>query len=285
MKKTIKLPNAIWGYQLNSADLQVYVAVVGYANRFGHCYVKQDTLAAAVGASVPTVIRAIKRLASCALLTITKRYNREGQTIANGYTIAALPGGFTLVPADVLRYRLPKSAFKVYIYLLRCRSNECLEAVPSLSQMVSALHMSKRTIIDAINHLSGCLLLHKESYRHKQDGRIGHNRYRVITDAIRRVLLVLLAGYARAKEKRVTLRNRVTRAARNKRYLFKTRIAETLAFVKAFFARRAVLWRIFIGTILTVQERYSPKLRLQLKSNDMTVTKFTGSIDEVGHGR
>lgn len=272
MPKHIKLPNAIWSYNLSSADLQVYIAISTFANRFGHCYVKQDTIATAAGVSVPTVIRAVKRIADCGLLTIRKRYNREGQTIANGYTIAALSGSFTLVPADVLLYRLPKSVFKVYLYLMRCRSSKCLEAVPSLSQMVSALHMSKRTIIDAVNHLSGCLLLHKESYRHKQDGRIGHNRYRVITSAIRRVLLLLLSKYARTKEKRATLLQRATRNAKVKRHLHNTRIIETLAVVKRFFAQRAVLWRFFIGTILTVQERYSPKLRLQLKSNNMSIT-------------
>lgn len=253
MEKTIKLPNAIWSRGLTAADFQMYLAIKTFTNRFGHCVVRHQTLATTAGVSVPTAARAIQRLVHAQLISTGKRFNSEGRLVANSYTLFAIPGGFTLVPANILQYRLPKSALKVYLYLLRCRDNNSLEAVPSLSQMVSALRMSKRTIVDAVSSLSGLLLLHKEHYQRKQDSRLGHNRYRVITNAVRRVLAVILAKFASKKEMRAALRNRATRRMEKVSHLYTTTIAPVVRKVKDFLCDRAFLFRCFIGTILTRQ--------------------------------
>ncbi|MEG0754754.1 MAG: helix-turn-helix domain-containing protein, partial [Angelakisella sp.] len=189
MKSFIKLPNAIWSYRLSSGELQVYTALTAFANRFGACCVRHATVAELCGVSSATVARAIGQLSSKGLISISKRYDRQGQLVANKYLVTPLSGSFTRVPCNIWGYKLAKSDFKVYLYLLCCCAQNILEAVPSLSQMVSVLHMSKRTIIDAVNRLSQLLLLYKEQYRRKQDKRMGHNRYRLIIGMARRLLV------------------------------------------------------------------------------------------------
>lgn len=211
----IKLPDAVWNCRLNATELMVYIALQKHANAFGRCTVKHSTVARLVGASAESVLRATHGLADKGLLFIHERRNKiTGNRVANGYTVETPAGGFTKLPANIFACALNKSVFKVYAYLLKCRGETSLEAVPSLSQMVSALHMSKRTIVDAVKYLDGHLFIQKTGYARKTDNRIGHNRHRVLTPRLRAVLLLIMAARQKAQKKiRATPSQRATRNA------------------------------------------------------------------------
>ena len=190
----IKLPDAIWRYSLSSTELMVYVALRRHVNPFGRCIVKHRTLAQLIGCSPDTISRATRRLEDKGLLTIHNcRDKATGDQIANGYTLELLGGGYTKIPASIFACKLSKSDFRVYLYLLKCRSKIGLQAVPSLSQMVSVLHMSKRTVVDAIRRLDSALFICKAAYHRKQDRRLGHNQHTVLSPSLRRLVLHLAA--------------------------------------------------------------------------------------------
>lgn len=216
MNRYIKLPDAVYNYNLNATELMVYTALQKHANIFGRCIVKHSTIAQLIGTTAGTVSRATKALENKGLIFIhTCRNRKTGEQIANGYTLESFTGGYTKLPANIHAYKLPKSIFKVYTYLLKCRCNRSLEAVPSLSQMVNALHMSKRTVIDAIDYLQINLYLSKERYDRKTDNRIGHNRHVVFTPALRAIMLRLVIAIKKAQKKiRATLSQKVTRIAK-----------------------------------------------------------------------
>ena len=148
---------------------------------------------------------------------------------------------------------------------MTCRHSRTLEALPSLSQMVSMLQMSKRTIIDSINHLTKALLLTKENYKRKTDNRLGHNRYRILTGKVRLLLIVLLmkAGI----KKRLGAAPSYNATPNPQAILFKctNNIACSVRNVKTLRHRQSILFQNFVGTILYGQELYAPKLQLQLR--------------------
>lgn len=207
----IKLPDAIWRHNLSSAELMVYVALRRYTNCFGRCIVKHGTIAQLVGCSADTVARATHRLAEKGLLTIhTCKSKATGERIANGYTLELLSGGYTKVPASIFACKLPKSVFKVYLYLFKCRAKNGLQAVPSLSQMVSVLHMSKRTVVDAVKRLSGAFFVCKQQHR-RRDNHLGHNRHTVLCPVLRLLVLRMALMSARRKGARAALSKKATR--------------------------------------------------------------------------
>ncbi|WP_312641522.1 helix-turn-helix domain-containing protein [Hydrogenoanaerobacterium sp.] len=217
MSRYIKLPDAVFNFNLNATELMVYTALQKHANIFGRCIVKHSTIAQLIGASTGTVSRATRALESKGLIFIHACRNKKtGDQIANGYTLESFTGGYTKLPANIHAYKLPKSVFKVYVYFLKCRCEKSLQAVPSLSQMVSVLHMSKRTVIDAVNYLQERMYLSKERYERKTDNRIGHNRHIVFTPVLRAIMLRLVCALNKAQKRiRATLFQRVARIAKN----------------------------------------------------------------------
>lgn len=197
----IKLPNRIFGFHLNAAELMTYTALKASANVFNFCTVKHSTLAEKIGASTDTVARAVSGLERQGLLHIKVRYNTSGNRIANGYTLTALHGSYTKIPTNIFYYRLPKSVFKVYLYLMKCRDNKSLVAVPSLAELSSNLGMSKRTVVDAVKYLNDHAIIYKASYNRKTDRRIGRNRHTVFTTAFKAVLLSMVNALKSAQKK------------------------------------------------------------------------------------
>ncbi|MEG0839725.1 MAG: hypothetical protein RSF33_07990 [Hydrogenoanaerobacterium sp.] len=210
----IKLADSVWSYGLTSTELMVYIAIKKHTNVFDRCIVKHSTLARLIDASCASVSRATHGLQAKGLLFIHQCKNKAGEQIANGYTLETMHGGYTVLPAEILSYKLPKSVFKVYAYLLKCKNSTSLQAVPSLSQMVAALNMSKQTIVSAVKYLHEQLLICKTGYARKSDKRIGHNRHFII-DAKLRLLVLLLADKWQKKQKeiRVASSQKVTRKA------------------------------------------------------------------------
>lgn len=212
MRRYIRLPHAVLEqYELTSSELMLYVALLKHCNLLGCCKARHSTLAAMLGVSERTVSATIAKLEGKGLVHITKRISR-GRQISNRYDVVVPRGRFVKIPANIFELGLGKSTFKVYVHLLKCKGNSKLEAFPSLNQMVAALHMSKRTIVDAIAALSSCVLLHKRSYNRKTDRRIGHNRYLLILPSLRAMLLSLVCLFKKGQKKiRATPTVRVTR--------------------------------------------------------------------------
>ena len=141
---------------------------------------------------------------------------------------------------------------------MTCRHSQTLEALPSLSQMVSMLHMSKRTIIDAIKHLTNALLLTKENYKRKTDNRLGHNRYRILTGQVRLILIVLLMKAGNKKRLGAAPSYNATPNPQAKLFKCTYTIACSVENVKLLHHRQAILFRNFSGTLLSKQELYAP---------------------------
>lgn len=215
MKNFIKLHNSIFDYSLSSSSLMVYVALKRHCNIFNHCTVKHFTLAELTGLSVNTVGRAIDELYSKGLVHCKVRYNSSGYRISNSYTLTQLNGSYTKLPRNIFSHNLPKSVFKVFTYLMICKDNKNDISAPSLNRMATTLHMSKRTIVDAVAFLNANILISKENYVRKSDNRQGNNRHFIISTKLRYTIFSIVSKLIRCpssliKKMRANLSNRLT---------------------------------------------------------------------------
>lgn len=157
----MKVYNAVFNYNLSPNALKVYVYLSYCKNELGTAIVKTATIASTCAIqSLSSIHTALAELDKKGLVKKYKRRNAEGDTIANGYRVTQLHGGWFTLKLDNGQLALPKSSFMVYLYLLRCK-NRAGRAWPSFSHMAAILHISRNTIIAAIKCLISCLWLRK----------------------------------------------------------------------------------------------------------------------------
>ena len=212
MSYQFKLYHKVFNYQLSASSLFVYTGILNHANRLGYAYVKAETLAKLTGLSSKTVLRAAAQLQACGLITITQRHGMGGRRSYNGYTVTPLTGGFTLLPNDIFRCHLSKSAFCTYLYLRKCAGNGVNKnkAWPSLAKMANVLGMTIKTIIAAVTELVSRKLLGKNRCI-KTDGSYGHNQYYLknILAAIQYIVTPLFPSFGQSGKKKTRLCERV----------------------------------------------------------------------------
>ncbi len=90
----------ILGDYIGAYGLAVYMALARYADRHGDCYPSLRTLSRKLGVSRPTVVKTLKKLEECGLISITPRATARGDFTSNMY--ALLP----IDPAEVLNTRI-----------------------------------------------------------------------------------------------------------------------------------------------------------------------------------
>ncbi len=247
MSYQIKLYHQVFEYRLSASSLMIYTGILSYANRLGYAYVKSETLARLTGLSTKTVLRATAQLEDCGLIAITRRHGMGGRRSYNGYTIAPVTGSFTLIPSEIFRCGLSKSAFCAYLYLRKCAGKNT-KAFPSLSNMAENLGITIKTILSAVAELVSSNLLGKNHCRRK-DGSYGHNQYylKSLAKAIQRIIAPLFPSPASPEgpqnKKKTRLCERVWA------FVFKetqkisklaTNILHKLANCKSFFAHKIV---------------------------------------------
>lgn len=152
MKRFIKISCKIFSLALSPSALKVYCYLRSVCNGFGSIIVKRSTIALRCGiSSLTTVSKALCELQESGLLSCNSRHGHDGYCIASEYTLSLPSGHWFRLPLHALL--LPKSAFAVYAYLCRAADNASRLAFPSLSQLSTALHMARNTVIKAIAHL------------------------------------------------------------------------------------------------------------------------------------
>ena len=83
-----------YGAELGPIGIAVYAALARHANNgTGECYPSRKALAKAIGASVPSVDRALARLRDLGLVSWEQRRTVDGDLTSNAYTLLPLPVG------------------------------------------------------------------------------------------------------------------------------------------------------------------------------------------------
>lgn len=90
----------ILGDHIGPYGLAVYMALARYADRHGDCYPSLRTLSRKVGISRTTVVKSLKKLEACGLISITPRTTGRGDLTSNMY--ALLP----IDPIEALNKRI-----------------------------------------------------------------------------------------------------------------------------------------------------------------------------------
>lgn len=89
-----RVPNFVvddYGSAIGAHGVAVYVALACFAGEEGECWPALVTLARSVGASRPTVIKALRALESAGLIRITRPGEGAGPHRGNLYTLLPRP--------------------------------------------------------------------------------------------------------------------------------------------------------------------------------------------------
>lgn len=179
-------------YDLEPVDFRVYVYFLscgGFVNQ-KRIVRKYKTIAAHCGVKDPkTVQTSVDRMINIGLLTKSRRFNNWGHFAANGYQVAALPGGFFMFDTQYFRHEMSVAEMCVLLYLNRCRNaDDPRFSCPSVSKMCFVLNLAKATVRKSIHWLSQRFYIQKNYYISKK-GDFGNNRYRLYTSSERNELL------------------------------------------------------------------------------------------------
>ena len=77
----------ILGDHIGAYGLAVYMALARYADRHGDCYPSLRTLSRKLSVSRPTVVKTLKKLEACGLISITPRATARGDFTSNMYAL------------------------------------------------------------------------------------------------------------------------------------------------------------------------------------------------------
>ncbi len=149
----VKVPVQVLDYNLTSTELKLFVYLSSIQQKKTCITVRIRTMQQrlAIGSHV-TIQKALRGLEEKGLLTRRLRQDRTGRKLASSYSIKTFSGAWFPLTVYENVWSLSKSAFSVYLYMLRlCRENG--RAWPSYQAIADALHIAKRTIITAMKEL------------------------------------------------------------------------------------------------------------------------------------
>lgn len=158
--RKFKIPNRlITDVSLSFSARRLGAYFCAASNRLGLTRKSLAMLSGLSGLSVSTVQSAIDELERSGYLTRQRTYRFDPARAHMVYDRTVyqvhkyLPGGFTLVPSDVLQKReLSSSAFVLALYLCEQGAGRG-RAFPSISQMVEAIGVAKSTVCRALQQL------------------------------------------------------------------------------------------------------------------------------------
>lgn len=157
----MKVHNQIFDYELTPTAMKVYVYLTCCTNELATATVRTKVIAnACCISSHGTVHHAVAELEEKGLLHKKRRYNSEGRSISNQYIVTQLSGKWFALPKGIDLFVLPKSAFMVLLYLLKCK-DKCHKAFPRIREMAAKLKASCNTIMDALHDLVSKRLVRK----------------------------------------------------------------------------------------------------------------------------
>lgn len=153
----LKVPNAVFNQGIKGNALKIYLYLLSCQNRLGTATVRVATIQEKCAIDSPDTVRAaLDLLEDKGLLHKSHRKNYDGNFIASRFDLTQLHGSWFAVDMAIHPFRLDKSAFAVYLFLLKNRrvGRSGSQACPSLFALVHALSLAKNTILSALNVLA-----------------------------------------------------------------------------------------------------------------------------------
>lgn len=190
MKKclTFKLPNAlIQDDRLTLSARVLAAALFSHRSGAGFCKKSIAELSAISGLSAATVRRAAEELQTAGYISAarTYRWSKKHRRVIYGkkcYCCSLrFPGGYTLVPREILPQirELSASAFCVLLYLCRAAGNT-RRAYPSISRISTAVGIARSTVCRALRQLKEISQLLVQLCR-KANGAFAASSYHLVS--------------------------------------------------------------------------------------------------------
>lgn len=163
----LKVPNAVFDQGIKGNALKVYLYLLSCQNRLGTATVRIATIQAQCAIDSPDTVRsALDLLEAKGLVYKSHRKNYGGNLIASRFDLTQLPGAWFALDMGARPFRLDKSAFAVYLLLLKNRraGHAGSQACPSLAAISKVLTLAKNTVLAAIDALIDCGLIVKAAF-------------------------------------------------------------------------------------------------------------------------
>ena len=173
----VKIPNEIFSYKkikdqhtnktiivrkypLKATDLQVYVYLLSCCANRGSVKIKYRTIARQIGMKdVKGIQKAVNTLLQLNLITV-KSTMYCGMNSCYQYSVTPISGNYFKLDRHILKMKLEKSMFAVYLCLLMHLDTNS-EAFPSTSDIKYETGLAKATLRRAIKDLQMSLLITK----------------------------------------------------------------------------------------------------------------------------
>lgn len=163
----LKVPNAIFDQGIKGNALKVYLYLLSCQNRLGTATVRIATIQTQCAIDSPDTVRStLDLLEAKGLVYKSHRKNYDGNLIASRFDLTQLPGAWFALDMAARPFLLDKSAFAVYLLLMKiCRPGQCgKQACPSLAVIAKILALAKNTVLAAITALINCGLIVKAAF-------------------------------------------------------------------------------------------------------------------------
>ncbi|MEG1993318.1 MAG: hypothetical protein RR048_00240 [Oscillospiraceae bacterium] len=177
-----KVPNNIFELGLKSNEVTALCYLLSIPkNKRKYIPVKYECIAKNIGyKSVSSAVSVIKSLELKGFISVTKRYNYEGNNIANGYVVnvPVYDNCFFMVSRKDFKKAtkfLGVNGASVYLYVCKCM-NKGGSAFPSLNNVKNALAIAKTTVIKKLYQLRAMTFI-KIINRLKKNGSYTNNLY------------------------------------------------------------------------------------------------------------
>lgn len=189
-KRKIKIPNAIFNYNLSKSAFRVYVYLLNAFSGYDYVgQVKFSKIAEVCHMSVNTAQAAIKELTLSGIVSKKHTYNwADGKAMynSNKYTVSPLSGKYTLIDNAIVKNIEDNAAFMIYC-AISSYANAHRMSFPSYSQLEAITGLSRSTVINKVKLLSDNMVIAKSLYVRKA-GMFGHNNYISLTSKLRAML-------------------------------------------------------------------------------------------------
>lgn len=176
MNGFIKIPNAIFSYELSPAALFLYCAMLSKANVFNSLCITYAQLAQLCRMDPKTIRSAMCALEEKKLMVKSNRYNARGY-IANRYTLTIPDGNWFKLQREVFTTEIKAPAFMVYCFI---QKSMCLKrggAFPSITAITNETGIKRASVCKAITYLNDYSFINRIRRRYKRTSAHRHNRY------------------------------------------------------------------------------------------------------------